>query len=416
MILVCDVGGGTTDFSLIGPPKREGSLDAAARRRRRPHPARRRQHGPGAGLRGARQAGPARHAARRRAVPRPGPQLPAGPRSGCSAIRALEAEPVVVLGRGSSLIGGTIQHELTAQRGRDDPAGGLLPDRRARATIRSSAAGRSARDGPALRRRPGDHAAPGGVSGPPAATGDWRGPAGGVADGGAVQRRRVQGASRCAQQVLRRAALVERQAERARAAARRSLDLAVARGAAYYGLVRRGRGIRIRGGAAALVLRRHRERDAGGARHAAADEGAVRRAVRHGGRHRGRPARPGVRPGRRRAGGVPLPGLDRPQADQPGEQVEDWSGELARRSRRWKRSLRGRRRREGGTIIPVWLHSRVTEVGTLELWCVARDDERRWKLEFNMRDAETTELRIEIGIERRNGFVYGVPWMTTNQS
>ena len=40
----------------------------------------------------------------------------------------------------------------------------------------------------------------------------------------------------------------------------------------------------------------------------------------------------------------------------------------------------------GGTIIPVWLQSKVTEIGTLELWCVARMDERKWKLEFNIRE------------------------------
>jgi hypothetical protein len=28
----------------------------------------------------------------------------------------------------------------------------------------------------------------------------------------------------------------------------------------------------------------------------------------------------------------------------------------------------------------------VTEVGTLELWCVGRNDAGRWKLEFNVRD------------------------------
>ena len=40
------------------------------------------------------------------------------------------------------------------------------------------------------------------------------------------------------------------------------LDLAVALGAAYYGQVRRGKGVRIRGGVAAVVLRRHRDRRA----------------------------------------------------------------------------------------------------------------------------------------------------------
>jgi hypothetical protein len=33
----------------------------------------------------------------------------------------------------------------------------------------------------------------------------------------------------------------------------------------------------------------------------------------------------------------------------------------------------------------VRLRADVTEVGTLELWCVA-DDERRWKLEYNVRE------------------------------
>jgi hypothetical protein len=34
----------------------------------------------------------------------------------------------------------------------------------------------------------------------------------------------------------------------------------------------------------------------------------------------------------------------------------------------------------------VQLHSKVTEIGTLELWCVQGD--RRWKLEYNVREAQ----------------------------
>jgi hypothetical protein len=37
-------------------------------------------------------------------------------------------------------------------------------------------------------------------------------------------------------------------------------------------------------------------------------------------------------------------------------------------------------------IVPVHLHSKVTEVGTLELWCISRDGKQRWKLEFNVRE------------------------------
>ncbi len=40
------------------------------------------------------------------------------------------------------------------------------------------------------------------------------------------------------------------------------------------------------------------------------------------------------------------------------------------------------------TVLPVRLESHVTELGTLELWCVSRDGEQRWKLEFNIREQD----------------------------
>jgi hypothetical protein len=36
--------------------------------------------------------------------------------------------------------------------------------------------------------------------------------------------------------------------------------------------------------------------------------------------------------------------------------------------------------------VPVRFHSRITELGVLELWCVATAGERRWKLEFSVRE------------------------------
>jgi hypothetical protein len=39
-----------------------------------------------------------------------------------------------------------------------------------------------------------------------------------------------------------------------------------------------------------------------------------------------------------------------------------------------------------GDPVPVRLHSRITEVGTLELSCQSTRDPRRWKLEFNVRE------------------------------
>jgi hypothetical protein len=40
---------------------------------------------------------------------------------------------------------------------------------------------------------------------------------------------------------------------------------------------------------------------------------------------------------------------------------------------------------DAGQVVPVTLHPRVTEVGTLELWMQHTQSERRWKLEFNLR-------------------------------
>jgi hypothetical protein len=38
-----------------------------------------------------------------------------------------------------------------------------------------------------------------------------------------------------------------------------------------------------------------------------------------------------------------------------------------------------------GATVPIHLQARVTELGVLELWCVSRDDDKRWKLELNVR-------------------------------
>jgi hypothetical protein len=41
-----------------------------------------------------------------------------------------------------------------------------------------------------------------------------------------------------------------------------------------------------------------------------------------------------------------------------------------------------------GDLVPVRLEAHVTEVGTLELWCGARDGRGRWKLEYSVRERE----------------------------
>lgn len=47
--------------------------------------------------------------------------------------------------------------------------------------------------------------------------------------------------------------------------------------------------------------------------------------------------------------------------------------------------LRGGKR-AGARSVPVTLAARSTEIGTLELYCVAREGNNRWRLEFNVRD------------------------------
>ena len=48
--------------------------------------------------------------------------------------------------------------------------------------------------------------------------------------------------------------------------------------------------------------------------------------------------------------------------------------------------------------MPVTLAARCTEIGTLELWCVAREGSNRWRLEFNVRDIVKDDRR-----RRRSG-------------
>lgn len=47
---------------------------------------------------------------------------------------------------------------------------------------------------------------------------------------------------------------------------------------------------------------------------------------------------------------------------------------------------------ELGTIIPVVMEIKVTEVGTLEVWCVSKEDDQKWKLEFNVREREDSDV------------------------
>jgi len=79
------------------------------------------------------------------------------------------------------------------------------------------------------------------------------------------------------------------------------------------------------------------------------------------------------------------------KSDPPGALVEDWGDEVEELGP-LEVTLTGGDSNDAADLTPVTLESRVTEIGTLELWCKERDGERRWKLELNIR--ETENLRV----------------------
>ncbi|MGZ5013356.1 MAG: Hsp70 family protein, partial [Methylobacter sp.] len=165
------------------------------------------------------------------------------------------------------------------------------------------------------------------------------------------------------------------------------LDLAVARGAAYYGYVRKGKGVRIKGGTAASYY--------------VGIESAM-------------PAVPGMAPeiqalciapfGMEEGTQQELPddefGLvvgepvrfrffasNTRREDKVGTRLDYWTNEELDELDEIEVTLPEEDRRPG-EIIPVHLCAAVTEVGTLELQAVSQKDNGRWKIEFDVRAGE----------------------------
>jgi len=161
------------------------------------------------------------------------------------------------------------------------------------------------------------------------------------------------------------------------------LEHAVARGAAYYGRTRRGKGVRIRSGISRTYY--------------IGIESAM-------------PAVPGIEapikalcvapfgmeegtqstvPDREFGLVVGEPAEFRflsstiRKQDRVGDLLDNWAGEIEELN-----PLEVTLTVEGqqGSVLPVRLESRVTEIGTLELWCASHDDTNRWKLELNIRE------------------------------
>ena len=159
---------------------------------------------------------------------------------------------------------------------------------------------------------------------------------------------------------------------------------AVSRGAAYYGLARTGRGVRIRGGVPRTYY--------------IGVESAM-------------PSIPGfpaplkaltvVPFGMEEGTDVRIPGREfglvvgqaaefrfftsaSRKNDQPGDLIEDYGDALQELSPMEVSFEAG----ETSEVVPVSFETVVTETGMLQLWAVARD-QRRWKLEFNVREKIT---------------------------
>ncbi|HET7502039.1 MAG TPA: Hsp70 family protein [Kofleriaceae bacterium] len=370
VVLVCDVGGGTTDFSLIEITDDAGNL-ALERIAVGDHIL---LGGDNMDLALAalvgRELGRTLDALQQRAL------VHACRRAKEQLLgdAAPDAVPISILGRGSKLIGGTIRTEVTRAQ-----ADGLLVD---------GFFPRVAADARAERRRAGGLREMGlPYAHDPAITRHLaeflarfsRMPTHVLFNGGVMKAPRLQ---------ARIVELLRAWAGRdVTVLAGADLDLAVALGAAHYGQVRRGKGVRIRGGTARAYY--------------IGIESAM-------------PAIPGFAPpvkalcvapqGLEEGSTVELPDDElglvvgelstfrffaaaTRKSDQAGALIdadEDGLVELDP----VEKLVDADGDRAAGQLVPVRLEAHVTEVGTLELWCVARDGKGRWKLEYSVRERE----------------------------
>jgi len=71
--------------------------------------------------------------------------------------------------------------------------------------------------------------------------------------------------------------------------------------------------------------------------------------------------------------------------DRSGSTIEDWEGSIEE-LKPIEANLPASKGHASGTLVPVKLQSRITEVGTLELWCQEKSGAGKWKLELNVRE------------------------------
>lgn len=160
-----------------------------------------------------------------------------------------------------------------------------------------------------------------------------------------------------------------------------SLDLAVAYGAAYYGLVRRGQGIRIGGGSARAYY------IGLGSTGQGSTDGHVQALclVRHG-MEEGEDihlTEPEFAVLANQPVSFPLYASSIRTSDQAGSVLQLPVEELSMLPT--IRTVLRFGKKTGAAQIPVQVSAKFTEVGTLELWCEAKQTNHRWRLQFQLR-------------------------------
>ncbi|MCC9658123.1 Hsp70 family protein [Rhodopirellula halodulae] len=305
-----------------------------------------------------------------------------------------ESHPISVLGRGSSLIGGTITTELQKTAAASMLLDGFFPQCSAQERPQANVAsgfqdvGLPFESDPAITKHIAafltDQSA---MS--PRQDGDGNGPVTHLLLNGGVFR------SPAMQERLQTTLSSWTDAEIDTLSSEQDLDNAVAIGAAYYGWTKTSGGIRIRGGTAKAFY-------IGIETAGMAIPGAPRplRAVcvAAQGMEEGTQAEvPGQEVGV--VVGTParfrfFSSTTRPQ-DTPGVRLDRWSPTELQESEPIELTLDQHRSpdEDGGgepaqSFVPVQFESRVTELGMFELWCHDKRGDRRWKLEFNARQED----------------------------
>jgi uncharacterized protein DUF3731/Hsp70 protein len=165
------------------------------------------------------------------------------------------------------------------------------------------------------------------------------------------------------------------------------LDLAVAQGAAYYGMVRRGHGTRIAGGLA-------RAHYIGVEREAAEGAGHVAMCLLPAGIVAGHVVELTDRRFQlriRQPVEFPLYTSSLRTADTPGTLVTV-DPQLLQPLPPIRTVLTSGRRKSQAEVVPVTLHAQLSDIGTLELWCRETTGDRQWRLQFDVRATAGTRV------------------------